>query len=176
MIQCANGRGEELKENPSYRDAWKRGQRCLVPATGFFESHTIASATGKGKGESIPYFIHLQDEPIFAVGGLYNVWVDKSTGQVYPTFNVLTVEANPLMKRIHNSKERMPLIIPRAEEGVWLDEDLKGDTAAFLVQPYPADDIQARPVTKELHNPKVNADREESPAKFDYDHFAGLLP
>jgi len=126
MIGCANGRGEELKEKPSYRDAWKRGQRCLIPATGFFESHTVASATGKGKGQSIPYFIHLKDEPIFTLGGLYNVWIDRSTGEAFSTFNVLTVEANPLMKRIHNSKERMPLIIPRAAESIWLDGDLKG--------------------------------------------------
>jgi len=75
------------------------------------------------------------------------------------------------MKRIHNSKERMPLIIPRAAEGIWLDEDLKGDDAAFLVRPYAAGDILAHPVTKELHNPNVNPDREESLTKVEYDQF-----
>jgi len=139
MIQCANGRGEELKQKPSYRDAWKGGQRCLVPTTGFFESHTVKNPTGKGKSESIPYFISVNDEPIFALGGLYNVWADKATGELYSTFNVLTVEANPLMKRIHNSKERMPLIIPRSEESTWLSSDLKGDSALFLIKPYDGD-------------------------------------
>jgi len=32
-----NARGEELAQKPSYRDPWKRGQRCIIPAATFDE-------------------------------------------------------------------------------------------------------------------------------------------
>jgi len=109
------------------------------------------------------------------LGGLYNVWADKATGELYSTFNVLTVEANPLMKRIHNSKERMPLIIPRSQESPWLEGELKGDSAMFLIKPYQGG-MRGYTVSKELHSPKINPDRPESIEKVEYEQFSGLLP
>lgn len=32
-----NARSESLIEKPVYRSAWKHGQRCLIPASGYFE-------------------------------------------------------------------------------------------------------------------------------------------
>ena len=32
-----NARSEEFTTKPAYRDAWKRGQRCLVVTDGFYE-------------------------------------------------------------------------------------------------------------------------------------------
>lgn len=32
-----NARAEKVTGTPAYRDAWKRGQRCLIPARGYYE-------------------------------------------------------------------------------------------------------------------------------------------
>ena len=32
-----NGRSEDFTTKPAFRDAWKRGQRCLVVTDGFYE-------------------------------------------------------------------------------------------------------------------------------------------
>ncbi len=45
---------------------------------------------------------------------------DKETGEVIPTFTILTTEADELMTRIHNSKKRMPVILTEHEEMLWL--------------------------------------------------------
>ena len=53
-----NARAESLTENKMFRDLLK-GNRCLVPASGFFEwKHE-----GKRK---VPFYIHVKDEPVFA--------------------------------------------------------------------------------------------------------------
>ncbi|MCA6430943.1 MAG: SOS response-associated peptidase family protein, partial [Cytophagales bacterium] len=56
---------EEMFTKPSFRDAVKHGQRCLVPCTGFFEWRH----EGKLK---YPYFIHAPEGKVFSLGGLYS--------------------------------------------------------------------------------------------------------
>jgi hypothetical protein len=36
-LQHFNARSEEFKAKPAFRDAWKRGQRCLIVTDGFYE-------------------------------------------------------------------------------------------------------------------------------------------
>jgi putative SOS response-associated peptidase YedK len=43
---------------------------------------------------------------------------------VINTFAIVTTEANTLMKQIHNSKERMPTILPGNLAEAWLYKDL----------------------------------------------------
>ena len=63
-----NARVETVRTSPAYRTAWKRGQRCLVIANGFYEWQVIAD----GKQ---PWFISCADQPIFGFAGLW----DQST-------------------------------------------------------------------------------------------------
>lgn len=173
-LNCANARGEELAEKPSYRDAWSRGQRCLIPVTGFFESHTLAA--GNRKAESIPYFIRVKKDAIFSLGGLYNDWADPETGEVHRTFTILTVQANSLMAKIHNSKGRMPLILARGDETAWLDPKLALDVARAKITPFPSGELLAHTVSKDLHNPKANLNTESALTPVVYEHLNGMIP
>ncbi len=92
-----NARFETVFEKPSFRESIK-SQRCLVVSTGFYEWQTV----GKKKE---PWFIRLTDTEIFSMAGIFSIRGNDVT------FSILTIPANSLMSRIHNSKQRMPLIL-----------------------------------------------------------------
>jgi len=108
-----NARIETCSEKASFKHLVS-SKRCIVPSSGFFEWHT------EGKLKT-PYFIHSAQQEIFSIAGLYDSWLDQTTGAFENTFTILTTEANQLMAEIHNSKKRMPLILHHDEEKVWLD-------------------------------------------------------
>jgi len=64
------------------------------------------------KVQKISYF-HLQ---VYTPVG----WVDKRTGEIRNTFSLLTNQANELMAKIHNTKQRMPVILHPDDESAWL--------------------------------------------------------
>ena len=110
-----NARMETINQKPSFRDAAKN--RCLVLVDGFYEWQWLDD---KGKKKQ-KYLITLPDDEAFAFGGIYNDWVDKSTGEVINTYTILTTDANDFMSIIHNSQKRMPLILNKDTEKDWLN-------------------------------------------------------
>lgn len=135
-----NARSESLGEKPSYRGLINR-RHCLVLANGFYEWQT----TDKRK---VPYFIGLKDHQAFALAGLYDYWTDRNTGEIIPTFTVITTRANPMMEEIHNIKKRMPVILSPEGERDWLDVTGKG-RAEHLFEPYPQQLMYAENMSKE---------------------------
>jgi putative SOS response-associated peptidase YedK len=111
-----NARQETCTEKASFRHL-VQSHRCLIPSSGFFEWQS----QGKLK---IPYFIQDIKQPIFSIAGLFDTWLNPSTGAQEKTFTILTTEANALMAQIHNAKQRMPLILARDEESGWLNGTL----------------------------------------------------
>lgn len=109
-----NARLETLVEKPSFRASVEN--RCLVLIDGFYEYQWHDP---KGKNKRC-YVMTMPDSQPFALGGIYNIWTDKSTGEQIPTFSILTTAANAQMEIIHNTKKRMPLILTRANEKEWL--------------------------------------------------------
>lgn len=110
-----NARIETIKEKPSFRSYV--GNRCLILANGFYEWQWLDE---KGKNKQ-KYELSVGDNELFSFGGLWSEWVDKETGEVIPSFTILTMDANEQMARIHNSKKRMPLILSADNEMEWLN-------------------------------------------------------
>lgn len=137
---------EEMYEKSAFRDAATDGKRCLIPCTGFFEWRWMDE---KGK-RKIPYFIGLRDQPIFSIAGLYSRWVNKATGARYYSYTVLTTTANGMMREIHNSKQRMPVIIPREYEKDWLNPNLTKDDVLVLCQPIDDKRMTAHTISKRI--------------------------
>ncbi|MCD7978718.1 MAG: SOS response-associated peptidase [Tannerellaceae bacterium] len=135
-----NARAETIFEKPSFREP-ARHKRCLIPATGFFEWRHEG-------GEKIPYYIHLKGEEVFSMAGLYDIWRDPESNSYLVTFTQITTEANPLLAFIHNSKKRMPAILPKEQEELWLDPDLTTAEAGSLLLPYEEDRMDAYVVDK----------------------------
>ena len=141
-----NARAETLAEKPSFRQLLAR-RRCLVLADSFYEWQ----ATARGK---VPHRILLKSEEPFAFAGLWDEWVDKASGEVHPTFTIITTEPNALMASLHN---RMPVILPGPEaERAWLADDLGPAAHQGLLRPYPPDLMREYAVTTRVNSPAHN--------------------
>jgi len=147
--QPINARAETLAEKPSFRQLLQR-RRCLVLADSFYEWQQ----TGGAKGPKTPHRILLQNEQPYAFAGLWDEWVERSTGEVLPTFTIITTEPNALMARLHN---RMPVILPdRAAEQAWLNDGTSAADRQDLLQPYPADLMREYVVSTLVNSPAHN--------------------
>ena len=62
--------------------------------------------------------------------------LNRETGEIFPTFTVITTRANPMMEVIHNSKKRMPVILSPEEERTWLDIS-SGGHGSKVFDPFP---------------------------------------
>lgn len=122
-----NSKSETIFEKKSFSGPIKN-QRCLIPVTGFFEWREVNK-------KKYPYYIHLKNETIFSLAGIYDEWVNKETGEIINTFSIITTAANPLMAKIHNVKLRMPLILPHQTARHWLSEELNEAAIKNLMQP-----------------------------------------
>ena len=125
-----NARADTIFEKPSFREPIMK-KRCIVPSTGYFEWRHEGS-------RKIPYYIYLKDEEIFSMAGVYDTWLDKSTGVEHTTFSIITTDTNPLTNYIHNTKHRMPAILSKEDEEKWLEPDLSKSEITSLLKPYNA--------------------------------------
>jgi len=135
-----NAKSENVFEKPSFKKSIQNN-RCLVPVSGFYEWRTFG-------GEKYPYYITLKEEEMFMLGGIYDTWTDKETGEILNTFSILTTQANPLMAKIHNTKLRMPVIIPAEKEMNWIDNSIQQKEITNHFSPFTEDKMQAHTVSK----------------------------
>jgi putative SOS response-associated peptidase YedK len=140
--RLANARSETAHEKPSFRTPF-RHRRCLIPASGFYEWQAAAS----GRGPKQPYYIHPTGEDLFGFAGLYDVW--KGPDGPVTSCTILTMDANPLMARIH---DRMPLIVPPQRYGAWLDPKATDPAQVrTLILPFSAERMAAHPVSTRVN-------------------------
>ena len=145
-----NATVEKLETSPVWRGPWKRGQRCIQLAAGFYEWHLDAA------GRKQPYFIHLADEEVF---GFASLW-DRSTdaqGVAIESCAIVTLPGNDLMREIHNTGAnpyRMPALLAPDAFDRWLGGS-PGEARALL-EPYPAGLMVAFPVSTRVNSPRNN--------------------
>lgn len=125
-----NARAEGIESKPSFKNPFHT-QRCLVPATGFYEWKD----TSQGK---VKYYFHLKNNSMFAFAGLYDVWRNNE-GRGIKTFTIITTRPNSVVQNVH---DRMPVILRKEDEEVWLNPDEIEDTRLLpLLEPYPAKEM-----------------------------------
>ncbi len=103
--------------------------------------------TGSGK---TPVYISLRTRSIFGFAGLYSTWISPE-GRKICTTTILTTNTNRVLESIHN---RMPVIISRENESVWLDYAISDKEALEpLLKPYPSEEMRLREVSKAVNSP-----------------------
>lgn len=155
-----NARSDTVFIKPSFRNAI-RERRCLVPADGFYEWREF-------NGKKYPYFIFHKDKSVFSFAGIWEEWTDRSTGEVIKTFSILTTDANPLMEQIHNTKKRMPVILPKEKERDWLKNGLSKEEVSALTKPLDEVLLSAHPISKLINSRSSNRNVAAVQEVYDY--------
>jgi putative SOS response-associated peptidase YedK len=111
-----NARSETVAEKPSFRDDWRLGRRCVIPAEAFYEPDWRS-------GRALPTrFVRADGAPL-AIAGIWTGWRGPQ-GEVLRSFSMLTVNADqhPLMKHFHKPGEekRMVVVLQADEQLDWL--------------------------------------------------------
>jgi putative SOS response-associated peptidase YedK len=140
-----NARGETLAEKPAFRGSYKH-KRCLIPADGFYEWKSTPGSKAK-----VPYYIKMSSGKPFAFAGLWSEWRSPDGSEIR-SCTIVTTAPNSLLSPIHN---RMPLILQREDYPRWLDpESHSHEGLADLIKPFPAELMQAYPVSTLVNNPE----------------------
>lgn len=132
-----NARSETVHEKPAFRDAWKAGRHCIIPAEAIFEPDWRS-------GKAVATRITRADGLPMGIAGLWGSW-KVPDGNIVHSFTMLTVNADDhdFMRNYHKPQEekRMVVILPEGAYGAWL-EATPSESRDFLQQ-YPADLLRA---------------------------------
>jgi putative SOS response-associated peptidase YedK len=161
-----NARSETIFEKPSFRLAIKT-KRCLVIADGFYEWREFEK-------KKYPYYVTLKSRPLFTLAGIWDSWTNPETGENQNTFSIVTTEANELMAKVHNTKKRMPLILPKEKEKVWLNQEQDLVQIREIMVPYSAGDMTAHSVMNKLNKLGYNTTDRTVAEPFEYPGLPGL--
>lgn len=124
-----NARGETVDEKKTFKVMFAQG-RCIIPATAFFEWRKNEN---KSKTKML---ISVKDEPIFGMAGIYRGEANEAGSHILRCA-VITTAANSAMSGIH---DRMPVILPRDKENIWLDNTItKLQMLKDFLKPYEGD-------------------------------------
>ena len=111
-----NARSETVSEKPSFRDAWRLGRRCIIPAEAFYEPDWRS-------GKAVPTRIARPDGEPMGIAGIWTGWKSPA-GKIVRSFSMLTVNADdhPLMRLFHkpSDEKRMVVILSESDFQPWL--------------------------------------------------------
>jgi putative SOS response-associated peptidase YedK len=118
-----NARDDKL-ETAFWRQAFE-SQRCLIPASAFFEWREVA---GSKKKQPVKFALH-GGQP-FCFAGLWT----QAGGHLSCT--IITTTPSPLVAPVH---DRMPVILPRGAHAAWMQPGRESRSALHrLLTPYPS--------------------------------------
>ncbi|MDF2457195.1 MAG: hypothetical protein K0R51_3188 [Cytophagaceae bacterium] len=144
-MNMINARAESVYQKIPFKHIVKN-QRCLVPSDGFFEWRK----EGKNK---VPYRFNLNNEEAFSYAGLWDSWKNEETGDLVNTFTIITTEANKVVKAVH---DRMPVILRKDLEKLWIAEDVTESQAESLLRPYDTEQMYSYAVHRAVNDARNN--------------------
>lgn len=109
-----NARIETVTEKPTWKKPFE-SKHCLVPMSSFIEPIYEHEYAG-----NMVAFERKDHQPLFAAG-IYDLWVDKKTGEEVPSFAMLTSPALEFVKRIGH--DRSPIFLPKEAFTAWLSPE-----------------------------------------------------
>ncbi len=148
----ARAEGDHNKENDPHFDG-ERGifkkpffrhlkrKRCILPVHYFIEGP-------KKERMKKPYLVERTDKRPFALGGLWDEWTDKETGEIIPTFTIITTPQNELLAKVGH--HRSPLVVPKEMVWYWLDPEVAREEVEGMMNPFDPHGFHAYRVDPEI--------------------------
>jgi putative SOS response-associated peptidase YedK len=137
-LSTFNARAESAAKSFTFGGAWRRGQRCIIPAEAFYEPDWRS-------GKHVPTRIARADGEPMGIAGLWDRW-DSPEGPLL-SFTMLTINADDhaLMCNFHrpDDEKRMVVVLRPADYGSWLKAPPES-TMNFMRQ-CPPSDLAAQP-------------------------------
>ncbi len=159
-----NARSETIAEKPTFKDAWIKRRRCLIPANGFYEWKKQGADQGAyfiGPDYDVPHGTEdmINGNVVFGFAGLWEVWNDRVG------FTILTRPARPSLEHIH---AREPVIFSPQQADLWFNSDYGGAQTMMEEQTHEA--IRFWRV-----GPDVGSVKNNDPALLKPDHQSSVL-
>ncbi len=133
-----NARSETVAVKPSFRDAWKHAQHCIIPAEAFFEPDWRS-------GRAVATRIASADGAPLGLAGLWARWRSPQ-GELVHSYTMLTInaDAHPLMQQFHKPGEEKRMVVVLAPQlyQAWLAAPPAA--AADFLQAWPAERLLAQ--------------------------------
>ena len=133
-----NARSETAADKPSFRDAWKKSQHCIIPAEAIYEPDWRS-------GKAVATRITTTDGAPLGIAGLWSSWKSEK-GELVHSFTMLTINASthPLMQNFHKpaDEKRMVVILPPERYQNWLAAR-PAESMEFML-PFKASGLQAQ--------------------------------
>ncbi|MBZ9627445.1 SOS response-associated peptidase [Psychroflexus sp. CAK1W] len=151
-----NARSEKAFDHFLYKQSIYT-KRCIIPVSAFFEPHDH-------KGNKYPFVFKPKDKDFLSLAGIYTRIENKVT------FAILTKEASPLFAKIHNKKNRQPVMLSSDQEKDWLKDDLdQEEIEGIIKKDYDKNQLEYYPVSQDLFHPKTNSDVEAILDRVEYE-------
>jgi putative SOS response-associated peptidase YedK len=140
--QTYNSRAETSATKPSFRNAWKQRQFCVIPAEAFYEPCYET-------GSAVRWRIGRRDGAPLGIAGIWESRAGAAGAPDLISFSMLTVNADgdPLMQRFHrpNDEKRSVVILPPEQFRAWIDTTAEQATAFLNLVPASALSAEAAP-------------------------------
>ena len=127
-------------------------RRCLIPADGFYEWGTA----GDGSGKKQAFHIRSAHGGLLVMAGLWEIWhdpddADGTDAQPLRTCTIVTTQANNQMAPVH---DRMPVVLDRAGQAMWLEHGNGTAAVLPLLAPLPDGQLELFAVDGRVGNVK----------------------
>jgi putative SOS response-associated peptidase YedK len=93
--------------------------------------------------------IEMKDGSLSFIAGLWDGWQNPHTKERLRTCVIIACEPNEMVAQIHT---RMPAIPPSETHEQWLS----GETGKGILRPFPAKEMTARLISKQIKKPENN--------------------
>jgi putative SOS response-associated peptidase YedK len=143
--KIVNTHVELISERSSLKKSLMK-TRCIIPADGFFAWKKT------GKKTFIPYRFVCKDQDIFSFAGLWEEFEDTDGNELH-TFSIVTTPSNSI---VGNVSERMPVILNKKTEAIWMNKESTEETLLKILKDYPSEQMTFYPVSPRIKDPGIN--------------------
>lgn len=105
---------EYIYQVPTWKDSFNSGKTCLIPMQKAIESSYFGTHAGNMIG------FKLKNDEVYYALGIFNEWVNKSTGEIHNTFALLTDD--PYAFFFKSGHDRSIFLIDDSKINQWLED------------------------------------------------------